>query len=207
MSRIHLHKAARILRRGGLVAWPTEAVYGLGCLPGERPAVERLLDLKRRSWRKGLSLIAASPAQLAPLVEWPQDALADEIRRSWPGPVTWVLKARRGVPHWLNGGRDTLAVRVTGHPLSRRLCEAAAGPLVSTSANRSGRPPLRRPLLVRREFGAGVDYVLTGELGGLPNPTAIRDGRTGAILRASVAPGALASSETGERSSAAEVAR
>ena len=183
VSRIHLEKAARILRRGGLIAYPTEAVYGLGCLPGERRTVERLLDVKRRSWRKGLSLIAANLGQLEPLVVFPTGPLAEELRLSWPGPVTWVLNARPGIPFWLTGGRDTLAVRVTGHALSRRLCEAAASPLISTSANRSGRPPLRRALKVRREFGGRVDYVLAGELGGLGNPTMIRDGLTGAVLR------------------------
>ena len=185
VSRIHLEEAARVLHRGGLIAYPTEAVYGLGCLPGERRAVERLLDVKNRSWRKGLSLIAANLTQLEPLVEFPTGVLAEELRQSWPGPVTWVLNARPGIPFWLTGGRDTLAVRVTGHALSRRLCEAAASPLISTSANRSGRPPLRHSLHVRREFGARVDCVLTGELGGLANPTMIRDGRTGAVLRAS----------------------
>ena len=185
VSRIHLEEAARILRQGGLIAYPTEAVYGLGCLPGERRAVERLLDVKNRSWRKGLSLIAANLEQLEPLVEFPTGALAEELRLSWPGPVTWVLNARPGIPFWLTGGRDTLAVRVTGHALSRRLCEAAASPLISTSANRSGRPPLRRALHVRREFAVSVDYVLKGKLGGLAKPTAIRDGRTGAVLRAS----------------------
>ena len=185
MSRIHLQKAARVLHRGGLIAYPTEAVYGLGCLPWERRAVERLLDIKRRSWRKGLSLIAASIEQIEPLVELPAGTLAAELRRSWPGPVTWVLNAKPGIPFWLTGGRDTLAVRVTGHALSRRLCETAASPLISTSANRSGRPPLRRALHVRREFGTSVDYVLAGELGGEAKPTMIRDGRTGAVLRAS----------------------
>ena len=185
MSRIHLERAARVLHRGGLIAYPTEAVYGLGCLPWERRAVERLLDAKDRSWRKGLSLIAANLEQLKSLVEFPTGPLAEELRLSWPGPVTWVLNARPGIPFWLTGGRDTLAVRVTGHTLARRLCETAANPLISTSANRSGRPPLRRALHVRREFGSLVDYVLTGELGGLENPTMIRDGRTGAVLRAS----------------------
>ena len=185
VSRIHLETAARILHRGGLIAYPTEAVYGLGCLPWERRAVQRLLDAKRRSWRKGFSLIAADLGQVEPLVELPTGPLAEELRRSWPGPVTWVLNARSDIPFWLTGGRETLAVRVTGHALSRRLCESAASPLISTSANRSGRPPLRRALQVRREFGTSVDYVLKGELGGEAKPTMIRDGRTGAVLRAS----------------------
>jgi len=183
VSSILLDKATRILSTGGLVAYPTEAVYGLGCLPGRRDTVERLLAVKRRSWRMGLALVAASLEQLEPLIVLPEGTLRSEILDSWPGPFTWVLDARPGTPRWLNGGRDTLAVRVTDHPLARQLCERTGGPLVSTSANRSGRPPLRRVLQVRREFGAETDYILPGALGDLARPTSIRDGRTGAVLR------------------------
>ncbi|HSG65695.1 MAG TPA: L-threonylcarbamoyladenylate synthase, partial [Gammaproteobacteria bacterium] len=145
--------ASCALARGGIVAYPTEGVYGLGCLPTEVAAIARLLAIKRRSWRKGLPLIAASIAELAPFVELPADGLRAEIEASWPGPVTWVLPARPGVPVLLTGGRRTLAVRVTGHPLAAALCKQARSALVSTSANRSGRPPLLTPLAVRRALG------------------------------------------------------
>ena len=184
MPSILLDKAGRILSAGGLIAYPTEAVYGLGCLPARRDTVQRLLAVKRRSWRKGLTLVAASLEQLDSLIVWPKGAIRQEILDSWPGPFTWVLEAQPGAPQWLSGGRDTLAVRVTDHSLARRLCERAGGPLVSTSANRSGRPPLRRALHVRREFGTELDFILSGPLGGLEQPTTIRDGRTGATLRA-----------------------
>ncbi|MEE8238057.1 MAG: L-threonylcarbamoyladenylate synthase [Gammaproteobacteria bacterium] len=176
-------RAARALADGGLIAYPTEGVYGLGCLPGQRGAVERLLRIKRRSWRKGLILIAADIAQLEPLIILPRAGLRAEILASWPGPVTWVLKAQRGVPAWLSGGRETLAVRVTAHSLARRLCSRLESPLVSTSANRSGRPPLTRVLQVRRELGGELDDILVGPLGSLTQPTAVRDGLTGQILR------------------------
>lgn len=175
--------AARIVAAGGLIAYPTEAVYGLGCLPGERSAIERLLRVKRRSWRKGLILIAAEFEQLEHLVILPRAGLRDEILSSWPGPVTWLLESQRGVPHWIGGGRGTLAVRVTDHPLARRLCLRVGEPLVSTSANRSGRPPIKRPLHVRRELGPELDDILVGPLGSLDRPTTLRDGRTGATLR------------------------
>jgi L-threonylcarbamoyladenylate synthase len=157
----------------------------LGCLPLRRHAVERLLAIKRRSWRKGLAVIAADLTQLEPLVVLPSGRMGAQILASWPGPATWLLPARPTVPYWLNGGRDTLAVRVTDHPLANELCRRVASPLVSTSANRSGRPPLRSALLVRREFAAELDCVLAGALGGSSGPTAIRDGRTGELLRAS----------------------
>lgn len=176
-------RAARIVRAGGVVAYPTEAVFGLGCLPDDRAAVLRLLALKRRSWRKGLIVIGASLAQLERYVELPPEPLRGEILASWPGPVTWVLPAKSGAPRWVSGGRDTLAVRWTAHPIAKRLCERAGSALVSTSANVTRRPPHRRLLRLRRDLGAGVDYVLAGELGGLAQPTVIRDARSGRTLR------------------------
>ena len=176
-------EAARVLHGGGIVAYPTEGVYGLGCLPTDLDALERLLRLKRRSWRKGLPLIAATLEQLTPFVMLGEVARREEILASWPGPVTWVLPARAETSELLTGGRDTLAVRITDHATSRALCLRAASPLVSTSANRAGRAPLRNARAVRLALGTEVDYVLAGPLGGLEQPTAIRDGQTGAYLR------------------------
>ncbi len=176
-------EAVRALDNGGVIAYPTEGVYGLGCRPTNLDAIERLLRIKRRSWRKGLLLIAASLEQLAPFVTIPDDGLREEILASWPGPVTWVLPARAEAPALLTGGRNTLAVRVTDHAVSRALCLQAGTPLISTSANRAGGPPLLSARAVRRALGDDIDYVLAGALGGLERPTAIRDGLTGAYLR------------------------
>lgn len=183
-GKVHIDHAARVIRAGGIVAYPTEAVFGLGCLPHDRDAVLRLLAIKQRRLEKGLVLIAASFEDLAPLVELPEAPMRSSILASWPGPVTWVLPARRTAPWWITGRRNTLAVRVTAHPLARSLCAGVAGPLVSTSANVSRRPPHRRLLQLRRDLGALVDYVLPGPLGDSARPTAIRDGRTGRTLRA-----------------------
>ncbi|HEX6997509.1 MAG TPA: L-threonylcarbamoyladenylate synthase [Gammaproteobacteria bacterium] len=184
MGRLHEDAAARILRSGGVVAYPTEAVFGIGCLPDRRDAVERVLAIKGRSERKGLVLIAADVSQLAPYATLPDGPRAAEVLATWPGPVTWVLPAARGAPRWITGGRRTVAVRVTAHPVARRLCERAGSALVSTSANRAGRRPLKRALAVRRLLGREVDYVLPGPLGGLDRPTTIRDAATGRTLRA-----------------------
>jgi len=181
--RPRIARAARILRGGGIVAYPTEGVYGLGCLPTERAALERLLAVKRRSWRKGLALIAASIDQLDALVELPDGALRAQILATWPGPATWVLPVRSQTSRLLTGGRRTLAVRVTAHPVARALCARVGSAIVSTSANRSNRRPLRTALAVRRSLGADVDAVVAGPLGGLAGPTPIRDGLTGEVLR------------------------
>jgi L-threonylcarbamoyladenylate synthase len=182
-SRVHVARAARVVLAGGVIAYPTEAVFGLGCLPEDRAAVERVLAIKRRSWRKGLLLIGSDLAQLERFVVLPSGLRRKEIIASWPGPVTWVLPATRYAPSWISGGRDSVAVRLTDHPLARELCAAVGHALVSTSANVSRRPPLRDLRVLRRELGREVDYVLAGALGGLAKPTVIKDGRTGKILR------------------------
>jgi L-threonylcarbamoyladenylate synthase len=177
-------RAARVVRGGGVVAYPTEAVFGLGCLPHDRKAVERVLAMKRRSWHKGLIVIGASLEQLERYVVLPPEPRRREVLASWPGPHTWILDARAGVPRWITGGRASVAVRWTAHPVAAALCLAVGEALVSTSANVSRRPPHRRPLRLRRDFGPLVDYVLAGPLGGDAAPTAIRDGRSGRVLRA-----------------------
>ena len=181
--RLAIARAARIVRRGGVIAYPTEAVFGLGCSPRDRRAVMRVLAIKRRSWRKGLILIGADLAQLERYVVLPPEPRRAEVLASWPGPHTWVLDARPDAPRWITGGSASVAVRVTAHPMAAELCRAVGDALVSTSANVSRRPPHRRLLRLRRDLGAEVDYVLAGPLGGLATPTAIRDGRSGRVLR------------------------
>lgn len=184
MSDLAVRYAARVLAAGGVVAYPTEAVYGLGCDPRDFDAVARLLALKRRPARKGVILIAASLAQLEPWI-LPLDAAARaRIGDGWPGPHTWLVPCRAQVPRWLRGAHDTLAVRVTAHPLAAALCRAFGGAIVSTSANRAGRPPARSALAVRARLGGEVDCVLNGALGGAARPTEIRDLATGALVRA-----------------------
>lgn len=179
-----LRRAVRTLHAGGIVAYPTEAVYGLGCDPFNEQAARRLLAIKGRAMDKGLILIAANFDQLrALLLPLPEERMAP-VLASWPGPSTWVLPAAACVPAWLSGGGDGLAVRVTAHPLAARLCELFGAALISTSANPSGRPPARTALGVRRALGARVDFVLTGATGGGAAPSEIRDARSGRLLRA-----------------------
>jgi len=179
-----LQQAVAALRRGDIVAYPTESCYGLGCDPRRHEAVRRLLALKGRPWDKGFILISDHISRLFPYIGTPSAELADRVLSTWPGPVTWLVPARPLVSRWLRGNHAQLAVRVTAHPGAAALCRHARMALVSTSANRAGRPPARSAAAVRREFGNRIDYVLEGNLGALARPTEIRDGVTGEIIRA-----------------------
>ncbi|WP_028080970.1 L-threonylcarbamoyladenylate synthase [Solimonas soli] len=179
----HLRSAIAALARGGVVACPTEAVWGLSCDPLSERAVTRVLELKDRPWGKGLILVAADFAQLAPFVEAPSNNALKRATATWPGPATWIFPATDYCPMWISGDHDGVAVRVTAHPVVRALCKRWGGPLVSTSANPAGREPARSAFEVRRYFRDELDAIVPGALGGLAKPTTIRDVSTGHILR------------------------
>lgn len=183
MDSSRLRAAARAVRSGGIVAYPTEAIFGLGCDPSDEDVVRKLLAIKRRPAHKGLILIAADFAQLEPFLLPLTSADHARIAATWPGPYTWLVPARSETPRWLRGRHDTLAVRVTAHPLAAALCRICGHALVSTSANLSGRPPARTALAARRQLGRSLDYVLSGPTGGADKPTEIRDLRTGRQIR------------------------
>ena len=178
-------QAAVILQRGGVIAYPTEAVWGLGCDPFDEAAVLRLLALKQREVEKGLILIAARVEQFDGLLDWqalPADR-AEAVFASWPGPHTWIVPATGRVPHWITGMHDGVAARVSAHPEVVALCAAFAGPLVSTSANPAGSSPPRTPDDFDPGLFAQLDGVVDGRTGTLAAPTAIRDARDGRVLR------------------------
>lgn len=172
------------LRQQQVIAYPTEAVFGLGCDPDSESAVQALLKLKQRPWQKGLILVAAHYAQLTNYID---DSALDNAARErmfacWPGPVTWVVPARPTTPRWLTGQYASLAVRVSEFEPVRRLCLAFGKPLVSTSANLIGLPPARTAGEVREQLGA-VFPVLDEAVEGRRNPSEIRDALSGELIR------------------------
>ncbi len=184
-SPFQLRLATRLLRHGGIVAHPTEAVYGLACDPLNAEAVSRLLAIKNRPLAKGLILIAADFHQLRPFIHLPDSCnppWLQAVLASWPGPYTWLLPAAEALPTWINGGHDKVATRVTAHPLAAELCRRFGGPLVSTSANRAGRTPARTAIQVQLRQ-KGVDMVLHGPTCGLERPTPIQDALTRRRIR------------------------
>jgi L-threonylcarbamoyladenylate synthase len=174
-----LIQAARIIQHGGVVAYATEYCFGFGCDPMNRSAVLRLLRIKRRASDKGLILIAANVAQFDSYV----DNIPVPVLATWPGPHTWLLEPRAGLPGWITGDHPRIAVRVTAHPQAAALCRAAGTAIVSTSANRSNDAPTRSYRETLRRFKGEVDYVLPGMVGDAPAPTPIRDAGSGALIR------------------------
>lgn len=174
-------RAADVLLGGGVIAYPTEGVFGLGCLPDDVAAIRRLLDIKRRSASKGLILIVAAPEQLR---GWIDDADLDRIPRPNPQhPVTWIVRPTSLVPGAVTGNHPGLAVRVTSNPVAAAICNAVEMPVISTSANITGQPVARNAYVLRRKFEHLVDYIVPGECGPATGPSEIRVLEGGAVLR------------------------
>lgn len=169
------------LKKGGVIAYPTESCYGLGCDPMNRGAVERILQLKGRGAAKGLILIAASRNQLRPFAT--KTTIEEAWQKGlWPGPVTWVVPASTTCPSWLSGGRTTVAVRITAHQGAAEICRQAGMALVSTSANKTGSKPAKTWQQCQRIFGKRV-LVLRGRIGPRKRPSTLIDLASGKVLR------------------------
>ena len=176
-----LHRAGRIVRAGGVVAYPTEGVFGFGCRPDNVSAVLRILDIKDRSARQGLLLIAADLEQFDGLLDLPADI--PDLTSSASDPVTWIVPASDAVPTWIRGQHDSVGIRITAHPVAAALCRVAGMPIVSTSANVAGRPPARNAFVLRRQFRQLVDCIVPGRCGPARGPSQIREVVTGRLLR------------------------
>lgn len=179
-----IHQAVKALAAGGVVACPTEAVWGLSCDPFNEAAVHRLLELKSRPVEKGLILVAADVDQLRWLTRNLDKAQRSKLQLSWPGATTWLVPHGGLVPPWVSGDFDTVALRVSAHPTVIQLCRAFGGPLISTSANPASAPPAMEQFQLRRYFGNALDDIVPGALGGNQRPSTIKDLVTDRVIRA-----------------------
>ena len=181
----NFNQALNALMDGEVIAYPTEGVFGVGCDPDNSEAVRKLLDLKQRPADKGLILIAASYQQLIPYID--ESQLTQEqlirVKQSWPGPITWIMPSSERVSRWVSGQHQSIAVRVTDHPLVQKMCNAFGKPLTSTSANLSGQPPCMTSEEVYMQFGYDQIAVLEGQTGGREKPSEIRDAQSLQVLR------------------------
>lgn len=185
LSEEQLQKAKQALEQHSVIAYPTEAVFGLGCAPYDEIAVRKILEIKQRPVEKGVILIAADYSQLLDYVD---DSKIGQDKRftvfsHWPGPVTLILPAKPSVPKFLRGEHDTIAVRVTAYEPVRKLCKGLNTPLVSTSANLWGEEPLTSASAVQQKFGDEVAWVWDAPVGGLKTPSKIINPFTNEVLR------------------------
>ena len=178
-----IEQAAQCLNAGEIIAYPTEAVFGLGCDPCNEQAVRRLLHLKSRPLSAGLILIADSYQRFEPFIG-PVSAELQQLAMSrWPGPVTWLFPRAASVPDWLAGSHHTIALRLTAHQTCRELCAAFGGAVVSTSANPGSAEPALTAGRVEEYFGSYLGGIVSGALGGEERPSEILDLASGAVIR------------------------
>lgn len=177
-----IQQAVRHLLAGGVLAYPTEAVWGLGCCLDDEDAVAQLLSLKQRPVHKGLILVSGSANHFEFLLERCSPDQRQTMQATWPGPNTWLVPHHNLVPAWISGRHPSVAIRVSDHPIIGALSNALGGPLVSTSANPQGLTPARTALRSRVYFGNQVHYCC-GAVGRSNNPSQIRDLISGQIVR------------------------
>lgn len=190
MQKLSVKVAAHRLMEGNVIAYPTEAVWGLGCDPLNEQACLDLLQIKRRPIQKGMILIAGSIDEFAGILSALPVDQVQKLDAAWQnqistGAITFLVPdILEQVPYWIKGSHNSVALRVSQHPLVKSLCQAFGGPLVSTSANRSGKPPARSRVLVEKYFGGQLEFIVPGALGGATNPSKIIDFYTGKTVRA-----------------------
>lgn len=178
-----IEQAVNVLQYGGVIAYPTESVFGLGCDPDNPIAIQRILDYKQRPPEKGLILVAASFQQLEKYLQPVDPEVKQRVFASWPGPYTWLWPVKDEVPELLRGQHKTLAIRVSAHPLVQALCTAYGKAIISTSANLADKPPARNVAEVREYFDGKLDYIVDADIGESPQPTEIRDALSNKVIR------------------------
>ena len=184
MGAWRLKQQALAIRHGAVFAYPTDTIWGLGCLPASAAAVHRIVKIKRRPLTKGLILLSSS-------IDYCHDYIdADFYCQHYPQisqpaaqPTTWLIPAGRDCPDWLNGGSDRIAIRLTRLAHIGILCDTLQAPLVSTSANISGRRPARNSYLIHKQFQAAVDFIIDGIACPAQQASRIIDLQSGTVLR------------------------
>lgn len=177
-------QVAEILRDGGVVAYPTEAVWGLGCDPFNEQAVHRILTLKSRPVEKGLILIAGAAQHLAPWEEILEPAEYTRLISVTERPTSWVVPDTLITPDWVRGQHPGVAIRLSQHEPVQDLCCAYGGALVSTSANPADLDPARSKEEVMTYFGDTLDAIFDASLGDAAQPSQVLDLLSGKQFRA-----------------------
>ena len=184
MTKLNIQLACQALKQGNIIAYPTEAVWGLGCDPYNETAVDKILRLKDRSINKGLILIGGSEDQFERLLSGLSIEHRDTLDASWPGHITWLVPdPDQLIPQWIKGSYKSVAIRVSAHPVVQKLCSTFAGPLVSTSANMAGEEGIRSRIILEDKFADNIAWIVDGEIGQAAKPSEMRELFSGTIIR------------------------
>lgn len=184
-----ISEAAQLLKQGQVLAYPTEAVWGLGCDPFNEQAFQEILELKHRPVEKGVILLAGHLQQVEHLLQDLDTEIRQQVVATWSNRLeteratTWLLPADQSIPTWIKGQHPLVAVRVTTHPLCMALCQQFGGFIVSTSANPASLAPAQRLDDAQAYFGNNLNY-LQGDLGLSREPSRILNALTGEVVRA-----------------------
>lgn len=181
-----LDQAVEVLQQGGVIAYPTEAVYGLGCDPENLSAVKKILQLKQRKKEKGLILVASSFDQFKNYIQPLESSIEKKLLASWKNKskaITWLVPVNKETSEYLRGQFDTLAVRVSHHPVVKELCEIFGGAIVSTSANIAAQKEARTAEQVKKIFADKIDFIVDGETDINAETSEIRDALTDEVMR------------------------
>ncbi|MDQ7049897.1 MAG: L-threonylcarbamoyladenylate synthase [Enterobacterales bacterium] len=181
-SRWKIVQATRALKQGGVIIYPTESIFGIGCDAADLAAVNRLLDLKQRSFNKGLILLVSDISQIERYIQPLTSQQLALINGPQPRATTWLLAAQKHVSPLIKGLHPKLAVRITRHPIAKALCQQLGNPIVSTSCNKSGKPVSVNAAFSRNHWLRQVDHVIAGECGGQP-ASQIIDLESGKVIR------------------------
>ena len=182
MSPWALNRFVHAISRGAIFGYPTDTVWGLGCHPLIAGSVSRILQIKNRSPEKGLILLSSR-------IEYCLDYLAvgadelETIRLPGEQPTTWLVAASEFCPPWVHGIYPTVGIRITSHPLIQSICDGLQAPIVSTSANRSGKATARTSFQMRKQFGSELDFIVNGFNTGSHQPSEIKSLTSGTVLR------------------------
>jgi len=185
INELSIFSGVNAIREGKVIVYPTESVYGFGCDPMQPQAIEKIIALKKRPSHKGFILIISHISQLDLYLD--KDKVTERnwgvVEKSWPGPVTWILPAKKDVNDFLLGPNQTIAIRMTAHPISKALCDEMNGAIVSTSVNRSEQAPIKQPEIIQSQFSGNISGIVAGDLGTQSKPSWVIDFATQSVLR------------------------
>jgi L-threonylcarbamoyladenylate synthase len=189
-NRFKLRHISRQLNHGATIAYPTEGVYGLGCLPDHQAAIKHLLQVKNRPWQKGMLLVGSDLSQFAPYIlqlnQQQQAIIYAHFKSVLAGkshPTTWIVPAKAHTSELLRGQHSSIGIRLCTHPLVQQICQQCQSPLVSSSANISKRPPARNAYVLKKWFRDSIDIIVSQATLGYSKPSQIKTLDEQKILR------------------------